>query len=228
MVGRARSDVPVPPDAPPDPPPGYREPTRLGYSPWRVFVAGHLLLLAAVVVFGGALWAVRGPGALGILLDVVVAPRGGSFGFDLDRLAGLVLVGLVVTVLVHEALHGIAYRALGYEVSYGVSARAGAFYAAAFHQSRTAEEDVRVALSPVVVITLAATPLLFVPIPAVAITALVSLVFNTAGSVGDLLFVGRVLSMPEGTLLYDSDPRHAYAFEPIPETASRTSPAAEA
>ena len=48
-----------------------------------------------------------------------------------------------------------------------------------------------------------------------AFGAFVGLLFNTAG---DAYALVTVLRMPPGTLLYDSDIRHSYAFYPLDET----------
>ncbi|MFP9059990.1 DUF3267 domain-containing protein [Natrialbaceae archaeon A-chndr2] len=73
----------------------------------------------------------------------------------------------------------------------------------------------RVGSAPLVVISAVCVPLLFVPIPGVAITAGFVLVLNTAGAIGDLYALWRLRGLPEGTLLYDIDIRRSYVYEPM-------------
>lgn len=187
---------------------------RLRYSPWILFGAGHLLLLGAVGLFGGLFLVVRGPGAVEPLFPVRAAPGVALPAIDVRRLWLPVAAGLVATVIAHEGLHGLAYRALGYEVTYGVSLPAGAFYAAAFGQYQAREHVIRVALAPLVTITAVATPLLVVAPAPVAVAALIALAFNAAGSIGDLLVVWRLSRLPAGTLLFDDERGASYALVP--------------
>lgn len=120
---------------------------------------------------------------------------------------------MVAITILHELVHGLVYRARGYRVSYGFVLQLGAFYAAS-HQFQDREDDLVAAAAPLVVLDLLPVPLLFVPIPAVALAAFVALLFDTAGAAGDLYLVVRLLRMPDGTLLYDSDARHSYVFYP--------------
>jgi hypothetical protein len=57
-------------------------------------------------------------------------------------------------------------------------------------------------------------PLLAVPVPLVAFLVFVVLFVNAVGAVGDLYIVAYLLRKPAGTLLYDSDSRHSYVFDP--------------
>jgi len=91
--------------------------------------------------------------------------------------------------VLHELTHGLVYRYLGYQVSYGVAPQLGAFYAAAFHQFQQRSDNLVVGIAPLVVLNVLLLPLLFVPIPLLAFAAFIALLFNTAGAAGDLYLV---------------------------------------
>ncbi|WP_276300296.1 DUF3267 domain-containing protein [Halorussus lipolyticus] len=185
---------------PPDPPEGYREPVTFEYPGLALSVGSLALFVAAVFVFGRVMSALR-PGAT---LEFTVGPRG-------IAVVGVLSVG---TVVVHEVVHGLVYRLLGYRVRYGIAWNMGAAYAAAFGQFQTRRDNLVVALAPLAVFTAVLTPLLAVEPFSVALAAFLVLVVNTSGAIGDLYISWRLLRMPEGTLMYDLDARHSYAYFP--------------
>lgn len=195
-------------------PDGYEDPHEFRYSLPVLLVGILLLLFPSLFLFGNLLWYAQGPLALESLFGLETS---GDGAFEFSVSMGLVLVFFAsigaVTVL-HELVHGLVYRLLGYTVSYGVAPHLGAFYACAFHQFHTRRHDLLVGIAPLVVLDLLLAPLLFVPVPALAFSAFVALLFNTLGAVGDLYLLGHLLRMPAGTLLYDSDIRHSYVYYP--------------
>ena len=187
-----------PPD-PPEPPEGYGEPTQFSYPGLWLSVGSLVLFVLSVAGFGELMAAIRG-------------------GAPTEYTVGLAGIGVaaalsVATVVVHELVHGLAYRLLGYRVEYGIALNMGAAYAAAFGQFQTRGDNLAVGLAPLLAFTVILTPLLAGPLP-VALAAFLALVVNTSGAVGDLYLVWRLLRMPEGTLLYDVDIRHSYAYYP--------------
>ncbi|WP_132057036.1 metalloprotease family protein [Halorussus amylolyticus] len=184
---------------PPDPPEGYREPTTFSYpTPW-LLVGSFALLVGAAAGFGALMAEIRGVTSLEI-----------SFGPNGIAVVALLVVG---TVVVHELIHGLVSRALGYRVRYGLALNMGAAYAAAFGQFQTRRDNLLIALAPVVVFTVVLVPLLAGPLR-IALAAFLVLVVNTSGAVGDLYLAYRLARMPEGTLLYDADLRHSYVYVP--------------
>jgi hypothetical protein len=137
-----------------------------------------------------------------------------TFVFDWPLIVGVTILALGVTVVVHELVHGVVFGRYGYEVSYGAMPQIGAFYATPFHQFVARDHVVPVALAPLVVISLVGLPLLAVPVPIVAFFVFQLLVINATGASGDLYIVAVLSRKPAGTLLYDSDLRHSYVFEP--------------
>ncbi len=197
----------------PETPGGYQDPVQFSYSLLLVSGLALVLLYLGATAFGWLLLKLHGPGALEPIVTVEESGAAFSVTFGTQFWVAL-LAAVVVLTVVHEGVHGLVYRLRGYDVSYGVAPALGAFYAAAFHQFQTREDNLVVGVAPLLVVDAVLVVLLFVPIPVVAFGAFLGLLLNTAGAAGDLYLVARILRMPEGTLLYDSDIRHMYAFYP--------------
>jgi hypothetical protein len=138
----------------------------------------------------------------------------------LDRVGDMVtmlLTALAVT-MAHELLHGLAYRVLGYRVTYGFSLHPIAAYVAAFGQWHTRGRSVITALVPLVVLTAACAPLLTLSNPMVVLVGLTALTLNTSAVVGDLYLVWCVLRMPRGTLFYPIDLETMLVYVPLKHT----------
>ncbi|GAB4207498.1 MAG: hypothetical protein OHK0022_35850 [Roseiflexaceae bacterium] len=180
--------------AAPVPPVGYASPLRFRYPVAALQVASILLLVVAAPLLALLTFLLRG--------DLAAIP-------PVLALAdvGLLLATIVVTVLVHELVHGLAYQALGYRVSYGVSLRLVAAYAAAFGQWQRRNHNLLVALAPLLVMTPLLLLLIVLGSPAMARLGFAALLFNSAGAVGDLYLAYRLLRAPAATLLYDADPK---------------------
>lgn len=196
--GRPAPDVELP-----TPPPGYDEPYRFRYPPVVLFLGSFALGLLTAGVYGLMLWTLQG-----------ASPFAAVFGAGVQPVFLPFIVAIVVTVVIHELLHGFVSVAYGYDVEYGVIFSKGVFFVAAFGQYQSREELFAILLAPLIVITVVALPGLIVEHPLVAITAYFILILNTAGSVGDIYAVWRLLRLPAGTLLYDLDTDRMYVFEP--------------
>jgi hypothetical protein len=205
----APSDALVP--ATPD---GYRDPYPFEY-PLAILLLGSVVLLPmATFLFGGVLWTVQGPAVFEALAVVTETPTGFTVVVDMTLVVGMAVLALGTTVVVHELVHGIVFGRYDYRVSYGAMPQIGAFYATPFHQFVAREHVFPVALAPLLAISLVGLPLLAVPVPLFAFFVFLLLVINAIGASGDLYIVAYLLRRPEGTLLYDSDVRHSYVFEP--------------
>lgn len=204
----------------PETPAGYRDPVPFRYSLLVLLALGAGLVYVAAAGFGWLLLEIHGLDRLEPIVTVedtesAFAVTVGGTQFWLAFVAAV-----LVLVVVHEGVHGLVYRLRGYDVSYGVAPQIGAVYAAAFHQFQTREDNLVVGIAPLLVLDALLLAVLFVPVPVVAFAAFLGLVFNTAGAAGDLYLVARLLALPRGTLLYDSDIRHMYVF--YPETDDRS------
>lgn len=198
----------------PSTPDGYREPTQFNYPFIALLAGGAVLFPIATLLFGGVLWAIQGPAVFESLVAVTETDSLLTFVFNWPLIVGVTVLALGATVIVHELVHGAVFGWYGYQVSYGAMPQIGAFYAAPFHQFVAREHVFPVALAPIVSISLVGLPLLAVPIPVAAFFIFQLLVINAVGASGDLYIVLVLLRKPAGTLLYDSDIRHSYVFEP--------------
>lgn len=206
----------------PEPPEGYRDPVPFRYSFPPLLVGAPVLFSVSLVVFGGLLWAVHGSAVIEAVFQVQTGTPGFAFTVDVARVGGALVLGVVATTVAHEAVHGLAYRLLGYDASYGFAVGVGAVYTAAFGQFQERGHTMLVALAPLFAISLLVAPLLASPVPLLSFTAFVVSVFNAVGSIGDVYVAGYLLGRPGGTLFYESDLRHAYVLEPDCENHSRT------
>jgi hypothetical protein len=189
----------------PDPPVGYRPAVQFHYPKLKLQIAalGVVVLVLPVLLF--LAWIGQGRPA-GLFLGGISQPR--------DVLVALVTV--VSITIIHEWVHGLAYRLLGYRVVYGASLHLGAAYAAAFGQWQTRDHNAVVALAPLVMLTLALAPLLLVPHPTVALAAIAALLMNIGGAVGDVYLAWRLLRLPRAALLYDVDVKTMLIYVPEP------------
>lgn len=76
-------------------------------------------------------------------------------------------------------------------------------YAAVYDEPIERRHVFRIALAPVVIITVAMLPLLAFPNRYVVLVAFSALLTNTTGSVGDLYLMWRLKDLPQWTLLSD-------------------------
>lgn len=178
----------------PDPPPGFAGPHRLGQSSLVLTVGGVVLTLVAGVAFF-TLYTTLQPG----VIDWATGPI---------RLWLPPLAGIALTVLLHEGTHGLAYRYFGYEIEYGISW--GGFYTAAPGQLHSKWESLWITVAPLLVVTPVGLLYLFAPVQPLAQIGLYLLVLNTAGSIADLEQIGRLLGLPDGTLICDGAETYIY------------------
>lgn len=199
----------------PSTPARYQEPSQFEYPLVYLVLGSAALFPLATVLFGGVLWQLQGPAVFESLVTVTETESALTFVFDWPLIVGVTVLALGVTVVVHELVHGLVFGQYGYQVSYGAMPHIGAFYAAPFHQFVARKHVFPVALAPLVLISLVGIPLLAVPSPVAAFFVFQLLVINAVGASGDLYIVLVLLRKPSGTLLYDSDIRHSYVFEPL-------------
>jgi hypothetical protein len=178
----------------PDPPEGYQPAVRFQYPTAKLQIAAIVVLVLTTP----------------LLLLLTMFLQRWLHGKSFEGVQGIVdLLLILVTVLaittIHELVHGMAYQLLGYQVSYGVSKRLIAAYAAAFGQWQTRTHNMLVALTPLTVLTVLFLPLVCVPYPRLVLVGLAALLMNIGGSVGDVYLAWRLARLPRRTLLYDID-----------------------
>jgi uncharacterized membrane protein (Fun14 family) len=191
----------------PNAPAGYRE----GYEPvrarsWLEYLPGEVgLFIGTAGLFGGLTGLVRdGSAVLDVFWNVL---RLESVGVYL-----LLLATVGVTLVTHEALHGLAGHFAGCAVSFqregmGVGTRLrGGFL--------TRRGEALVTLAPAVVVTVVGVPLLVMVESAVAAAMVLTLLVTNAAGVGsDLADVLALQELQPGTLLYYTEDRQL-AYEP--------------
>jgi hypothetical protein len=185
----------------PTPPAGYAPPMRFVY-PRRGLQWGSVVLMG--LTLPGLMWWTNWWhfAAAYRLLNIST----------LDALLMFLIV--IVTVIIHEAIHGLAYAWLGYKVTYGLSGQLGAAFAAAFQQFQTRNHNLLVALGPLLVLTPLGLLLLTSSNLFIQRLGFTIALFNTGGAIGDLYLTWRLLRLPQNALLYDANEREMYILLP--------------
>ncbi len=177
----------------PPPPAGYQPAIPLEYPKIKLQIAAIGALLVVTPLLLIVTWFLQGqPTTLPLNVGNVQ---------DLF----LVIVTLIITIVVHELIHGLIYQLLGYRVTYGVSLKLFAAYAGAFGQFQKRNHNLMVGLAPLIILTLALLPFLSISNQTVLLVVFTALLFNIGGAVGDMYLAGRLLQLPQASLLYDAD-----------------------
>lgn len=150
---------------------------------------------------------------------LAAALRGGELVVTVGPVALLgLLLAFVATVVVHEAVHGVVARALGYRVSFGVT-KLGRFlyaaYAGTFEQRVSRRDLAVIAAAPLVVVTLACVVGLAVVPDAFVLPLLAALAVNTSGVAGDVYLLYYVTRVPRGSQFYDLSVDEMLVYEPV-------------
>lgn len=189
----------------PIPPTGYSAPIRFVY-PRGVLQLGSVVLMG--LALPGLFWWTN-------KWNTAAAYRLLNTSF-LDAL--VMLITVIATIFIHEGIHGLVYARLGYKVTYGVSERLDAAFAAAFQQFQTRNHNIVVALAPLLVLTFFGLLLLTIPDLFIQRIAFTIVLFNAGGSIGDLYLTWKLLRLPAKTLLYDANRNEMFIL--LPEQGS--------
>jgi hypothetical protein len=114
-----------------------------------------------------------------------------------------VIVVLVATFGLHEALHGVAIRWFGHKPRFGIALDKGVMYATTDNALFPRNQFVAIALAPLVVMTLAGMILMILLPDRLAYYAGLVVVLNAAGAIGDLWMSAEVLRYSPDTLVRD-------------------------
>lgn len=167
---------------------------------WQIGVTSGLTGIWSVI--GVGLFA----GAALVAASVEVALHPGWRGSSPVLVVVSVLLALPLTFVLHEAVHGLVFKAFGGRPRFGAGLTYGLpyFYAACPGQTFVRDRFVAVCLAPLIVLDAAAL-LLMVP----ATTAFFGaglLAFNTSGAVGDMWAVAVILQAPRWVEIEDTGP----------------------
>ena len=177
----------------------------------RVILALNLIGLALLFVFGWLFW------------QLASAVRTEPLSSDLSslwaRLEPLwLLLGIVGVFILHELIHGLFFWLFtGDRPRFGVHIFYA--YAAAPDWYLPRNRFIIVGIAPFILITIAGLVLLPAIAPQAVTELLIILTVNAAGSVGDLLVVGWLLSQPRTTLINDMGQKITFYQEPEPAIA---------
>ncbi len=197
MSSSEKQDLRVPPDPPAG---GYQDPYPFEYPILQLNLFSILVLFLFVPV----------------LSTITTQLQGGTFPIMMSTFShaiGVLLVG-ILTILLHEHIHGFTMRRFGYLPRYGFNWKMFAAFAIAEEQFMSREHALWIALAPFAVLTVVGFPLLAVPYAPLVTVLFFMLLFNTIGAVGDFYALYRLLRMPPGTLLYDISPAQMFVYEP--------------
>ncbi|MBK9751086.1 MAG: DUF3267 domain-containing protein [Chloroflexi bacterium] len=115
----------------------------------------------------------------------------------------MIVLVIVITLPLHELIHGLAITYVGHKPTYGMKLDKGVLYATADQALFRRDEYLMVALAPLVVITLAALLLLWIVPNGLVYWLSLAVVLNAGGAIGDLWAVGVVLRHPRSVLVRD-------------------------
>jgi hypothetical protein len=186
--------------APPTPS-GYREPYSFSYSKLGMNIGAVLLVLIMTPLLSAFTWLLQGNPPF---FDTSLSGWG---------MIGFSFVIAVITIVVHELIHGLAYVLMGYHVSFGVYWKLG-LYTAALRQFQKRDHILISALAPVVLLMVMMLPMLAIHSSLVVETAFIVLLVNTSGAFGDLYLAWRLLHVPRYTLAFDADSKNSFIYEP--------------
>jgi hypothetical protein len=127
-----------------------------------------------------------------------------EFGALTGSAAWLVFIFLLLLIVLHELVHGLAMRLYGARPRYGFLWKALAFYATAPGYTFPRRQYLTIALAPLVVLSLLAILLMFLlaGTPWVFFIALFATI-NAASAIGDVWITGIVLHYPPAAYIGD-------------------------
>ncbi len=177
-------------------PPDYHEVEHLVLLEPRKLLLINLLalipLIIALVVMG-TWWA------------FVLRQRGsiaGGFGADWPSWLWIILI-FIISIPIHEFLHGLAIRRAGHKPRYGMMLSKGAFYATSDNALFWRNDFIIIALAPIVGITLLGFLLVYLLPDALGYYVGLGVILNAANSIGDLWMTVVARRYPPTALLRD-------------------------
>jgi hypothetical protein len=126
-----------------------------------------------------------------------------SLGFGPGEIA-IVIVAIVLTIALHELVHGITMQRFGAQPRYGVLWKQGMFYATAPGYAFRRNDYVQIALAPFVVLSVLAILGMWILSGTFWVAVLaVGGVVNGSGAIGDLWITTIVLRYPANAYIID-------------------------
>lgn len=180
-------------------PASYVETYQLVLTDPRLLLRLNLL---AVLPLGGMLalvggWIVLIAPAVRAALAIPDGPA-----YEPPWFAALIAV-MIITLPLHELLHGAAIRAFGHRPRYGIKLDKGVLYATADRALFRRDEYIVVALMPLIGITLVCLIATVVLPVWTQFWLLLAAALNAGGAIGDLWMVRVLLRFPRSALVQD-------------------------
>jgi hypothetical protein len=125
-----------------------------------------------------------------------------GFGADWPWWVWIILI-FIISIPLHEALHGLAIRRAGHKPRYGMMLSKGAFYATADNALFWRDDFIFIALAPLVGITILGLLLVYLLPNTLGYYVSLGVIFNAANSIGDLWMTAVVRRYPPTTLVRD-------------------------
>ncbi len=126
----------------------------------------------------------------------------GGFESDWPWWLWIILI-FIISIPVHEGLHGLAILRSGHKPRFGMMLSKGAFYATADNALFWRDDFIFIALAPIVGITLIGLILVYLLPDALGYYIGLGVVFNAANSIGDFWMTAVALRYPSNTLVRD-------------------------
>lgn len=177
-------------------PPGYHEALRLTATEGRMLLwlnLASLLPLATALVIMGWWWA---------LVRQMRGPYPNAFWDSLSWVVAVIGV-ILIMIVGHEWIHGLAIQAVGHRPRYGVKLSQGVVFATTDSGLFRRGEFIFVALAPLVVITLVGMALMAVVPDALGYYVGLVVVLNAGGAVADIWMAWVVGRCPSDTIVRD-------------------------
>lgn len=119
------------------------------------------------------------------------------------QMAGI-LLGIILTIVLHELTHGLALRGYGATPKYGVMWKEMMFYATAAGYAFRRNAYLVIALAPLVGLSVLGMALLMLPLPAwLALTFVFCAALNVGSAIGDMWLVRVALGYPASAYIVD-------------------------
>lgn len=115
----------------------------------------------------------------------------------------MIVLVFVITLPLHELIHGVAIRWAGHTPRYGMKLDKGVLYATAENALFRRDEYIVVALAPFMVISLFVLAILWVVPDGWVYWLSLAAALNAGGAIGDLWMTGVLLRFPRRVLVRD-------------------------
>lgn len=177
-------------------PPHYHQARYLSATEGNVLIWLNIMSLIPLVI------AFMIVGIWGVLVRRLRGALPSVFWENVPWLLAVIAV-IILMIVLHEWIHGLAIRWVGYKPRYGINLAKGVFFATTDNGLFWRDQFIIVALAPLVVITLVGMVLMIFTPDSLGYYIGLIVVMNAGGAIGDLWMAAVVWRYPENTLVRD-------------------------